>query len=53
MMMNMLNPSQKQLANQFQDKSTQEQAEEIARVWNEKGLTKEQFEKLVNMLNKR
>ena len=52
MMMNMLSPSQKQVANQFQNKTTQEQAEEIARVWNEKGLTKEQFEKLVKMINK-
>ena len=53
MMMNMLSPSQKQLANQFQNKSAQEQAEQIAKMCNEKGITKDQLEQIVNMFNKR
>ena len=48
MMMNMLNPSQKQQANQFQNKSKEEQAEEIARICNEKGITKEQLQTIFN-----
>jgi hypothetical protein len=49
----MLNPSQKQVANNFQNKSEQEQAEEIAKICNEKGITKEQFQQIVNMFNKK
>lgn len=52
MLMNMLNPNQKQLVSQFQNKSELEQAEEIARVCNEKGISKEQLETIFNM-NKR
>lgn len=52
-MMSMLNPSQKQQVNTFQSKSSQEQAEEIARVCNEKGITKEQLESIMAALNKR
>ena len=44
----MLNPNQKQQTNQFQNKSKQEQAEEIAKICNEKGINKEQLEKIVN-----
>ena len=51
--MSMLNPNQKNLANQFQNKNTQEQAEEIARVCNEKGITKDQLQEIINMFNKR
>ena len=53
LMMSMLNPSQKQTANQFQNKSKQEQAEELARVCNEKGITKEQLQSIINTFNKR
>ena len=53
MLTGMLNPNQKQQVSQFQNKTTQEQAEEIARVCNEKGISKEQFTQIVNMLNKR
>ena len=52
-MMSMLNPNQKQQANNFQNKSEQEQAEEIARICNEKGISKEQFQQIVSMFNKR
>ena len=53
MLMGMLNPNQKQLADQFQNKTTQEQAEQIASMCNEKGITKEQFQQIVNMMNKK
>lgn len=52
LMMSMLNPNQKQAANQFQNKSKQEQAEEIARVCNEKGITKEQLQAIMNTFHK-
>lgn len=47
MMMGMMNPNQKQVVNQFQNKSNQEQAEEIARICNEKGITKEQLQSIL------
>ena len=47
----MLNPNQKQVANLFQGKNKEEQAELIAQKANELGLTKEQFQELWNMLN--
>ena len=53
MIMSMLNPNQKQVANQFQNKTTQEQAEAIASKCNELGISKEQFTQIVNMLNKK
>ena len=52
MLMGMLNPSQKQQASQFQNKTTQEQAEEIAKKANELGISKEQFTQIVSMMNK-
>ena len=51
MLMGMLNPSQKQQVNQLQNKSQQEQAEAIARIANEKGLTKQDLQNIINMLN--
>ena len=53
MLMGLLNPNQKQLVNQFQNKNTQEQAEAIAKMCNEKGISKEQFQQIVNMMNKK
>ena len=53
MLMNMLTGNQQQSVNQFQNKSKQEQAEEIARVCNEKGIDKQQFQQLINMLSKK
>ena len=52
-MMSILNPNQKQQANNFQNKSEQEQAEEIAKLCNEKGISKEQFQQIVNMFNRK
>ena len=46
--MSMLNPTQKQMANQFQNKDKQQQAEEIAKLCNEKGITKEQLQNIIN-----
>ena len=53
MMMSMLNPNQKQLVNQFQNKPNEQQAEEIARIANEKGISKEQLQQMFNMFNKK
>ena len=53
MMMSMLNPNQKQMANIFQSKSQQEQAEQIAKMCNEKGISKEQLQNIINMFNKK
>ena len=52
LMLSMLNPSQKNLANQFKNKTTYEQAEEIAKVCNEKGITKEQLQSIIDTFNK-
>ena len=52
MLMGMLNPNQKQQASQFQNRTAQEQAEEIARVCNEKGISKEQLQSIMGMLRK-
>lgn len=52
LMMSMLNPNQKQQANQFQNKSKEEQAEEIARICNEKGITKEQLQTIMGNFKK-
>ena len=51
--MNMLNPNQKQAVNLFQNKNNQEQAEAIAKMCNEKGITKEQLQNIMGMLNKK
>ena len=50
MLMSMLNPNQKQQANLFQNKTTQEQAEAIANMCNEKGITKEQLQSIIGMM---
>ena len=52
MLMGMLNSSQKQQANLFQGKTTQEQAEEIAKVCNENNITKEQLQSIINGFKK-
>ena len=49
----MLNPGQKQTIDQFKNKSNEEQAEAIAKMCNEKGITKDQLQNIVNMLNKK
>lgn len=47
MLMGMLNPSQKQLVNQFQSKSKEEQAQAIADICNSKGISKEDLSKMM------
>lgn len=48
MLMNMLNPNQQQMLNMFKGKNKQEQAEQIAKVCNEKGINKEQLQAIIN-----
>ena len=50
--MGMLNPTQKQTVNQFQNKNAEQQAEEIARICNEKGISKDELINLVNSFKK-
>ena len=50
MMMGMLSPNQKQMTDEFKNKSKQEQAEQIARLCNEKGISKEDLTKIINGL---
>ena len=52
MLMSMLNPNQKQLVSQFQNKTKEEQAQEIADWANKNGISKEQLQNFMNMLNK-
>ena len=53
MMMNLLDPNQKQTVEKFKNKPSQEQAEEIARKCNEMGITKEQVQQILGMFSKR
>ena len=53
MMMSLLNPNQKTMINQFQSKTGQEQAEQIAKMCNEKGITKEQLQNIFSIINKK
>ena len=53
MLMSLLNPNQKQLVNQFQNKPNEQQAEEIAKLCNEKGITKEQLQQIMAMFKKK
>ena len=48
--MGILTGNQKQAVNQFQNKNKEQQAEEIAKVCNEKGISKEQLQGIINML---
>ena len=48
--MNLLNTSQKEQANQFQTKNKQEQAQIIADLCNEKGISKDDLSKIINGL---
>ena len=50
--MSMLNPNQKQQANQLQNKSRQEQAEAIAQKCNELGISKEQLQGIISSFKK-
>lgn len=53
MLMSMMNPQQKQMFQNLKSKGiTEEEAEKIAKVCNEKGITKEQFQTMCNLFNK-
>lgn len=52
MLMGMLTGGQQQQLNQFQSKSKQEQCEQIAKICNEKGITKEQLQQIINNFRK-
>ena len=53
MLMSMLNPSQKQVVNQFQGKTNQEQAEAIADYCNKNGISKDQLKNIMGMLSRK
>ena len=53
MLTEMLNPNQKQLVNQFQNKSGTDKAQAIADYCNQNGITKEKLQEIINMLNKK
>lgn len=46
----MLNPNQKQQTNQFQNKSKEEQAQMIADICNQKGISKNDLAQIINGL---
>lgn len=48
--MGMLNPNQKQQVNQMQGLNKEQQAEKIAQLCNEKGISKEQLQNIFNSL---
>ena len=48
----MLSPNQKEMANQFQGKSKEEQCKQIADYCNSNGITKEKLQDIINMLSK-
>ena len=52
MLMNMLNPSQKQQVNQLQNKTDEEKAEAIAKICNEKGIDRQQLEQIISMFRR-
>ena len=52
MLMGMLNPTQKQMANQFQNQSQEKQAERIAQICNQKGISKSELAQIINSFKK-
>ena len=53
MLSSLLNPQQQQIFNNLSSKSGNEQAAAIAKMCNEKGITKEQLTQIVSMINKK
>ena len=51
MLMNTLNPSQIQLLNNFKNVDANSQAEQIAKMCNEKGLSKQDLQNIINTIN--
>ena len=50
MIMGLLSPQQKQTVSQFQSQPSEKQAEAIAKMCNEKGITKEQLASIISQL---
>lgn len=50
LVMSMLNPNQKQMANQFQNKSKEEQCQQIADYCNSNGISKDKLQEIINMI---
>ena len=53
MLTGMLNTNQKQLVNQFQNKSDYDKAQAIADICSQKGISKEQFQQIISFMNRR
>ena len=53
LMMSMLTPNQKNQLENLKKKPTNEQAEEVARICNAHGISKEQLQNIINMLSNR
>lgn len=51
LMMSMLNPNQKQVVNQFQNKSKEEQCQAIADYCNKNGIDKAKLQQIISMFN--
>ena len=49
--MNTLNPNQTQAVNNFKSMTSNEQAEKIAQICNEKGISKQDLQNIINMMN--
>ena len=49
----MLNPNQKQMLNNFKAQPNEKQAETIARMCNEKGISKDQLAQIISQLKGR
>ena len=50
MLMGMLNPNQKQLLSNFQNQNSEKQAEEIAKICNQRGISKSDLAQIINSL---
>ena len=53
LMMSLLNPNQKQIVNQFQNKSDSEKAQQIADFCNQNGIDKAKLQEIMSMLKKK
>ena len=52
LMMSMLNPNQKKIAEQFKNKNKEEQCQQIADYCNKNNITKEQLQTIINNFHK-
>lgn len=50
-LLSLLNPQQMQIFNQFQSQPSNKQAEAIAQMCNEKGISKEQLAQMISFIN--